>query len=238
MTDHHEGPFSRTERLLGSDALRKLQGSTAAVFGLGGVGGSCAEALGRAGIGRMLLIDHDIVQPSNLNRQVLALHSTLGKRKAEVMAERLLDINPSLQIEVFPVFYSSQTAHLVPLEACDVVIDCVDTLEAKLLLAARSEEKGFLLLSAMGAGNRQDPLRFQFADIYDTSVCPLARRMRKACRERGISRLRVLYSTEEPLSLKTNQGTVRPSPGSLPFVPPVAGMALAGEAVRLLLLKP
>ncbi|MGI6686882.1 MAG: tRNA threonylcarbamoyladenosine dehydratase [Christensenellales bacterium] len=233
-----ESPFARTASLLGEEAIQLLQRKTVAVFGLGGVGGSCAEALARSGIGRLILVDHDIIQPSNLNRQVVALHSTLGQPKAQVMAARVRDINPAIQADPYLIFYHQETADSIPLETCDAVVDCVDSLEAKLLLARQAQEMGFILLSAMGAGNRQDPMGFKFADIYETSVCPLARRMRKACREQGIPSLRVLYSTEPPLSTKTDQGMLHPSIGSLPYVPPAAGMALAGETVRLLLLKP
>lgn len=234
-----EGPFSRTEALLGTEGVQKLRRSALAVFGLGGVGGSCAEALARAGVGRLILVDHDRVQPSNLNRQAAALHSTLGMRKVDALGKRLLDINPDLRIDAYPVFYSRDSESSVPLNDCDGVIDCMDSLEAKLLLAEAAQQADFFLLSAMGAGNRQDPLRFRFADIYATHTCPLARRMRKACRERGIASLRVLYSDEEPMAPKTDQGSnPRPILGSLPFVPPAAGMALAGEAVRLLLLRP
>ena len=237
MNINQESPFVRSASLLGEEAIEVLHRSTVAVFGLGGVGGSCAEALARSGVGRLILVDHDIIQPSNLNRQLIALRSTLGQSKVQVMASRARDINPAIKAEPYPVFYSQDTAESIPLDSCDAVIDCVDTLEAKLLLAQKAQDMGFILLSAMGAGNRQNPMGFKFADIYETSVCPLARRMRKACRERGIPSLRVLYSTEEPMPIKTNQGTVRPSPGSLPFVPPAAGLALAAEAVRLLIRK-
>ncbi|MDD4080447.1 MAG: tRNA threonylcarbamoyladenosine dehydratase [Eubacteriales bacterium] len=233
----HESPFSRTEALLGQEGIRLLQNATMAVFGVGGVGGSCAEALTRCGVGRLILVDNDRIQPSNLNRQVIALHSTLGMLKTEAMRARLLDINPELKIDTYPFFYSPETQDMVPLDSCDAVIDCVDTLEAKLLLAKKAQTDDYIFLSAMGAGFRQDPLRFRFADIYETKSCPLARRMRKACRERGIKSIRVLYSEEEPMPRKTDPGMLRPPPGSLPFVPPVAGLALAGEAVRLLLQK-
>ncbi len=199
------------------------------------MGGSCAETLARFGVGRLILVDHDRVQLSNLNRQVIALYSTLGQLKTEATGARLRDINPAVRLDLCPVFYNRKTADSVPLDAADAVIDCVDTLEAKLLLAEKAQAGSFILLSAMGAGNRQDPLRFRFADIYQTQVCPLARRMRKACRERGIQRLRVLYSDEEPMPLNIKNASSRPTPGTLSHVPPVAGMALAGEAIRLLL---
>ena len=237
MTDHNESPFSRTEALLGPEGISRLQQATMAVFGLGGVGGSCAEALARCGVGRLILVDHDRVQPSNLNRQVIALHSTVGMLKTEALTNRLLDINPGLRIEAHPIFYGPDSQDQLNLTRCDAVIDCVDTLEAKLLLALKAQEADYIFLSAMGAGYRQNPLAFCFADIHETKTCPLARRMRKACRERGIDKLRVLYSEEEPLPRKTATQLLRPPPGSLPFVPPVAGLALAGEAVRLLLLK-
>lgn len=233
--NENESPFSRTEALLGKDGIRRLSRATIAVFGLGGVGGSCAEALARSGVGHLILVDHDRVQPSNLNRQAIALRSTLGMLKTEAAKARLLDINPELVIDVFPLFYDRDTADAVPLAGCDIVIDCMDTLEAKLLLAQTAQAAPFTLLSAMGAGNRLNPQRFRFADIYDTKVCPLARRMRKACRERGILRLRVLYSDEEPVPVRAAPGQPRPVVGSLAFVPPSAGMALAGEAVRLLI---
>ncbi len=235
--DPHDSPFSRTEALLGKESVRMLQNCTMAVFGIGGVGGSCAEALARCGVGHLILVDFDHIQPSNLNRQVIALHSTLGMLKTEALRTRLLDINPDLKIDAYPVLYGPETQDMVPLDNCSAVIDCMDTLAAKLLLTQKAQIADFIFLSAMGAGFRQDPLRFRFADSYETKSCPLARRMRKACREHGIKRLRVLYSEEEPMPRKTNPGMQRPPPGSLPFVPPVAGLALAGEAVRLLLLK-
>lgn len=226
--------FSRTISVIGLPAFQRLQAAHVAVVGLGGVGAACAEALVRSGVGRITLMDHDTVSLSNLNRQLIALHSTLGQQKTAVCARRFLDINPDLQLKALPQFYGEDTRHLLDFEGLDAVADCVDTLSAKLLLAKEALRHEVYILSCLGAGNRLDATRLRFADIYQTSVCPLARRMRKACREQGIPALQVLYSAEEPVKAVTAEEKGRHAPGSVAFVPPVAGMMMAGEIIRRL----
>jgi len=227
--------FSRTIALLGLPAFERLQAARVAVLGVGGVGAACAEALVRGGVGQVALVDHDSVSPSNLNRQLIALHSTLGQLKTAACKRRLLDIAPEAQVDEYPLFYEESTALALPLDGFDAVADCMDTLASKLLLARRALDANTYLISCMGAGNRLDPTRFQVADIYQTSGCPLARRMRKACREAGIPALRVLYSTEAPLRGVTAQAHGRHVPGTVSFVPPVAGMMMAGDIIRYLM---
>lgn len=242
--------FSRTALLLGTPGVERLHRSRVAVFGIGGVGGYAAEALVRSGLGAIDLFDDDRICLTNLNRQVIALRSTVGRYKAEVMAERLRDINPDVKVGVHKLFYMPDTAQEVDLSAYDYVIDAVDTVTAKLTLICRADALGVPVISAMGAGNKLDPTRLTVADIYETSVCPLARVMRRELRRRGIRHLKVVYSTEPPiktdddpaLSCKTHcicpPGTVRKCtvrrdiPGSTAFVPPVMGLIIAGEVAR------
>ena len=193
--------FSRTELLIGSEGLKRLKASRVAVFGIGGVGGYAAEALVRSGLGAIDLFDDDRICLTNLNRQVIALRSTVGRYKAEVMAERLLDINPQAQVHSFKMFYMPDTADSVDLSQYDYVIDAVDTVTAKLELIARAHSLGVPIISAMGAGNKLDPTRLRVADIFETSVCPLARVMRHELRKRGIPRLKVVFSDEPPIKL-------------------------------------
>lgn len=220
-----EGRFSRTEQLLGKEALARLAKARVAVFGIGGVGGHAAEALGRSGVGFLDLYDKDTVSLSNINRQAAALESTLGEPKAEVMRRRILDINPEAQVRAIPCFYLPETAGAFDLGEYDYIVDAVDTVTAKLELAVRAKEAKVPIISCMGAGNKLDPTRFEVADLYQTSVCPLAKVMRRECRVRGIERLKVVYSKEEPVIRKA-------VPGSVAFVPPVAGLILAGEVVK------
>ena len=224
--------FARTISVIGLPAFQRLQAAHVAVIGVGGVGAACAEALVRSGVGRITLMDHDTVALTNLNRQLIALHSTLGQQKTAVCAQRLLDINPDVKLTALPLFYGEETGDQLDFSKLDAVADCVDTLSAKLLLAREALLHDVFLLSCMGAGNRLDSTRLQFADIYQTSVCPLARRMRKACREQGIPALKVLFSTEEPVKAVTATDQGRHAPGSVAFVPPVAGMMMAGEIIR------
>ena len=193
--------FSRTELLIGSEGLKRLKASRVAVFGIGGVGGYAAEALVRSGLGAIDLFDDDRICLTNLNRQVIALRSTVGRYKAEVMAERLLDINPQAQVHSFKMFYMPDTADSVDLSQYDYVIDAVDTVTAKLELIARAHSLGVPIISAMGAGNKLDPTRLRVADIFETSVCPLARVMRHELRKRGIPRLKVVFSDEPPIKI-------------------------------------
>lgn len=222
--------FSRTVSLIGEESFAKLKRAKVAVFGLGGVGSYVAEALARCGVGALALIDADTVEESNCNRQLVALRSTIGKRKVEVMRERISEINSACDVAAYPVFYLPENAGEFHLSEYDAVADAIDTVTAKIELAVRAEREGFFLISAMGTGNKLDPSKFEVADIYRTSVCPLARVMRRELKARGVKGLRVVYSTEEP---KVSAfGRV---PGSVSFVPPVAGMLMAGEIVRYLL---
>lgn len=229
-----DADFSRTEQLLGAEAMRRLQGATVAVFGIGGVGSYTAEALVRGGIGQIWLIDADTVSPSNVNRQLVALQSTVGFAKVDVMAARAADISPHCTVRTFPLFYDEQTADRVPLQGLTYVVDAIDTVSSKLLLAERCAAAGVPEISCMGAGNKLDPMRFEVADIARTSVCPLARAMRTALRKRGIEHLKVVYSKEPPVHppLPAAEAAARPVPGSVSFVPSVAGLLLAAEVIR------
>ena len=233
--------FSRTELLLGLEAMERLRRAQVLVFGIGGVGAYAAEALARSGVGRLILVDHDTVSLSNLNRQLIATHETVGRRKVDVMKERILSINPSAEVEARAEFLTEETLAAFPLAACDYIVDAIDTVSSKLALAQRAEALGVPLISCMGAGNKLDPSQFRFADVYETSVCPLARVMRRELKARGVKKLRVLYSTEPPLKpvvpevlLRENPGK-RQLPGSVAFVPSVAGLMIGGEVVRTLI---
>ena len=229
--------FSRTAMLLGEEGVERLMGATVAVFGLGGVGGQCAEALCRAGVGRLLLIDGDEVARSNINRQVIATENTIGMRKTAAAKERLLSINPQLDAVEYDIFYSAETADSIDLSGCACIVDAIDTVTAKLLLIERAQAMGIPVISCMGAGNKLDPSRFEVTDIYKTQMCPLARVMRKELKKRGIPSLRVVYSQEEAIK---PQGEVTDSvrrsvPGSASFCAPAAGLLAASEAVRMIL---
>ena len=228
--------FSRTRLLLGDDAMDILARSRVAVFGLGGVGGYAAEALARSGIGALDLIDHDTVSPTNINRQLFALHSTLGQPKAEAARARLLDINPNLQCRAIQSFYGPDTAADFDFTQYDYIVDAIDTVSAKLALIAQAKAAGTPILCCLGTGNKLDPSRFQITDISKTSVCPLARVMRKECAKRGFRDVKVLFSTEEPLNPglpdteELPQGR-RSLPGSISFVPPAAGLLIARQVI-------
>ncbi len=230
--------LERTERLLGQEAMERLRRARVAVFGIGGVGGYAAEALARSGVGALDLVDRDVVSRSNLNRQIIALHSTLGRSKVEVMRERILDINPAAQVRVWKLFYLPETAGQFDFRQYDYVVDAVDTVTAKLELALRAREAGVPLISCMGAGNKLDPTAFRVADIGETSGCPLARVMRRELRKRGVEHLKVVYSPEPPRKPRAEAGETaetpegRPSPGSVAFVPSVAGLVAAGAVIR------
>ena len=234
--------FSRTTLLLGRDNMERLKNSRVAVFGIGGVGGHCAEALCRNGIGALDLFDGDIVDITNLNRQIIATHKTVGRDKAEVMRERLLDINPDAVINARKLFYLPETASEVDLSVYDYVVDAVDTMAAKLELVCRATALGVPVISSMGAANKLNPAAFEVADIYKTSVCPMARIMRHELRKRGIESLKVVYSKEPPLKPQNDDTQSdgpatgrRQTPASNAFVPPVAGLIIAGEVIRDLL---
>ncbi|MEG0804024.1 MAG: tRNA threonylcarbamoyladenosine dehydratase, partial [Pygmaiobacter sp.] len=205
---------------------------------VGGVGGFAAEALCRAGVGAISLFDADTISRSNLNRQIIALQSTIGKEKTAVMAERMRDINPDILVSPHAVFYDAATAEEFPLSAYDYILDAIDTVSSKLLLIERAAAAGVPIISAMGAGNKLDPSRFEVADISKTSVCPLARVMRRELKQRGIFHLKVVYSSEPPLTPHTEPTDLRrPTPGSLSFVPGAAGLCLAGAVVRDLIAR-
>ena len=217
---------SRTRQLLGQKALDKLADSRVAVFGLGGVGGYVAEGLARSGIGALDLIDYDTIAPSNLNRQILALHSTLGAFKTDVAEKRVADIAPGCRVKKWNLFYLPDTEKLIDFCKFDYIVDAIDNITGKLLIIKNAQEAGIPVISSMGTGNKLDASALQVADLYDTSVCPLARVMRRECRKRGIRSLKVVYSTERPVSTGTSV------PASIAFVPAAAGMILAGQVVR------
>lgn len=242
--------FSRTQLLYGEDAMKKLESSKVAVFGVGGVGGYVCEALVRSGIGAFELIDDDKVCLTNLNRQIHATRETIGKYKAEVMKDRMLSINPHADIIAHKCFFLPENADEFPFEDYDYVIDCVDTVTAKIEIIVRCKQLGIPVISAMGAGNKLDASRFQVADIYETTMCPLARVMRRELKKRGVKDLKVVFSDEKPtrpiedmaISCRTNcicpPGAQhkcterRDIPGSTAFVPAVAGLIMAGEVVN------
>ena len=225
--------WSRTSRIYGDQAVEKLAFSRVAVFGVGGVGGYACEALARAGIGQIDIFDKDTVSLSNINRQIIALHSTVGMSKVEVMKARILDINPDCKVVAHEVFYLPENADEFDLSDYDYIIDAVDTVSAKLEIVTRASNIGIPVISAMGAGNKTDPTRFEVSDVYKTEVCPLAKVMRRELKARGVKKLKVVYSKEEPI--KSNVIDIesgKPSPGSLPFVPSVMGLIIAGEVVK------
>ncbi|MBP3370331.1 MAG: tRNA threonylcarbamoyladenosine dehydratase [Clostridia bacterium] len=231
--------FEREALLWGNDAIEKLKDSYVALFGVGGVGSYAAEALARSGVGRILLVDSDTVSLSNINRQLCALHSTVGQFKVDVVAERLLDINPALSINTRRDFVLPENIDSFEFEKFDYVIDAIDTVSAKIAIAERCNTVGTPLISSMGTGNKQDPTAIKVTDISKTNTCPLARVMRRELKKRGISHLRVVYSEEEPMipleRITTDGGKV--VPGSLAFVPSVAGLIAAGEAVKHIVSK-
>ncbi|MCM1373691.1 MAG: tRNA threonylcarbamoyladenosine dehydratase [Muribaculum sp.] len=234
--------FSRTRLLLGDDAMKRLAAARVAVFGIGGVGGHAAEALARSGVGQIDLIDSDKVSESNINRQLIATYSTVGRYKVDVMEERIRDINPQAVVHIYRCFLLPENAQQFPFSDYDYVVDAVDTVTAKLELVMRAKAAGVSIISSMGAGNKLDASAFRIADIYQTSVCPLAKVMRRELKKRGVESLKVVYSQEPPL--EPERGDVaqvereavpagrRAIPGSVAFVPSVAGLIMAGEVVR------
>lgn len=237
--------FVRTQMLLGAEGMEKLKKARVAIFGIGGVGGYVAEALARSGVGAFELIDNDTVALSNLNRQIIALQSTVGRYKTEVMKERILEINQQAQVQVRECFFLPENADTFDFSSYDYVVDAVDTVTAKIELVMRAQAAGVPIISSMGTGNKLNPAMLQVADIYKTKVCPLAKVMRKELKARGVKHLKVVYSEELPLTpqsaengtdgqKKSEAGTPirRATPGSTAFVPPVAGMILASEVVK------
>jgi len=242
--------FSRTQLLLGPDAMDKLSTSLVAVFGIGGVGSFSAEALARSGVGGIALFDDDVVCLTNINRQLIATVSTVGKPKVEVMRDRILDINPEVLVEVNAVFYGADNADQYDLSRYSYIIDAIDTVSSKIVLIERAKAANVPIISCMGAGNKLDPTQFEVSDIYKTSVCPLAKVMRRELRARGVESLKVVYSKEIPSPLlvseeiscknncicppgsQRNCAVRRQVPGSISFVPSVAGLILAGEVIK------
>ena len=226
--------FERTRLLIGADGIAKLNRSHVAVFGIGGVGGYVCEALARSGVGEFDLIDNDTVAESNLNRQIIALHSTVGRHKVDVMCERMKDINPDVRINVHKCFFLPENSSGFSFEEYDYVVDAVDTVTAKIELIMKARECNVPVISSMGAGNKLDAGMFKVADIYETSVCPLAKVMRRECKKRGIESLKVVYSREEPKALCYDvQGdNGKKIPGSTAFAPSVAGLIMAGEIIN------
>ena len=242
--------FVRTELQLGADAMETLAHARVAVFGVGGVGGYVVEALARSGVGALDLIDDDRVSLSNINRQILATHSTVGRHKVDVAAERVRDINPHAVVKTWKTFYTPQTAELFDFTQYDYVVDAIDTVTGKLALVQQAQAAGVMVISAMGAGNKLDASQFRVADIYKTKVCPLAKVMRRELKKRGVKKLKVVYSEEQPIrpvedmaiSCRTHcicpPGAAhkcterRDIPGSVAFVPSVAGLIIAGEVVK------
>ena len=233
-----ENQFCRTELLLGKEGLEHLADAKVAVFGIGGVGGFAVEALARSGIGAFVLVDDDQVCLSNLNRQIIATHNTIGKNKVDVMAERIAEINPQARVERRKCFYLPENADTFDFSGYSYVIDAVDTVTAKLEIIEQAQKSNVPVISCMGAGNKLDPTKFEVADIYRTDTCPLARVMRRELKKRGIKHLKVVYSKEVPVQPKETEfmetkGTAnRPAPGSIAFVPSVAGLILAGEVIK------
>ncbi|NLX63337.1 MAG: tRNA threonylcarbamoyladenosine dehydratase [Clostridiaceae bacterium] len=247
--------FSRTELLIGKEGLEKLKNSKVAVFGIGGVGTFVVEGLVRSGVGRFVLVDDDLICLTNLNRQIHATRKTIGKVKVEIMKERILDINPHAEVEAIRCFYLPEKADELIRDDYDYIVDAVDTVTAKVDLVVQAKKRGIPIISSMGAGNKLDPTKFQVADIYETTVDPLAKVMRKELRQRGIESLKVVYSTEQPIKPRESEenscsancicpkGTQRKCsvrnqvPGSISFVPSVAGLIIAGEVIKDLLAK-
>ena len=227
--------YSRTERMLGKDAVERLKNARVAVFGVGGVGGFCIEALARAGVGALDLIDSDTVAESNLNRQIIATRETIGEYKTTVMKNRILSINPEVKITTYNLFFDNNTSHLFDFSAYDYVVDAIDSVRGKIEIIKLSKAASTRVISCMGAGNKLDPTMFEIADIEKTSVCPLARAVRTELKKLGIRGVKVLFSKEPPVLPKTE--AVDHAPGSISFVPSVAGLIIAGEVIKDIALR-
>ena len=225
--------FSRSAMIVGEEALEKLAACRIALFGVGGVGGFALEALARCAVGEIDLIDNDTVNITNINRQIIALHTTVGKYKVDVAKERAMDINPDAKINVYKTFYLPENSAQFDFSKYDYVIDCVDTVTAKLEIVQNAKRAGVPVISCMGTGNKLDPTRFEVSDIYKTSVCPLSKVMRRELKKRNIDSLKVVYSKEEPVNLAVpKNGEERIPPASVSFVPSVAGLIIAGEVIK------
>ena len=225
--------FSRTEILIGDEGLKKLKNSRVAVFGVGGVGGYVVEALARSGVGKLDLIDNDDVCLSNINRQIIATHSTIGRAKVDVAKERVLDINPDIKVTTYKTFYTPETKNAFDFSKYDYVIDAIDTVVGKISLIEEAKKAGVPVICAMGAGNKLDPTKFEVADISKTEVCPLARVIRTELKKRKIKGVKVVYSKERPLKSDIkDEKTKKQIPGSVSFVPSVMGLIIAGEVIK------
>ena len=226
----------RTEMLLGRENVEKLKSKRVIVFGVGGVGGYTCEELARTGVGHIDVVDNDTVSLSNINRQIIALHSTVEKYKIDVMKERIFDINPNICVNTYNVFFSPETSHLFDFSQYDYVVDAIDTVKGKIELAVLCQEMGTPIISSMGAGNKLDPCAFKISDIYKTSVCPLARVMRTELKKRNVKKLKVVYSEEKPISREIAEGeSNKRVPASCAFIPSVVGLIVASEVIKDLL---
>lgn len=229
--------YSRTELLIGEEGVKQLKEATVMVFGVGGVGSHCIEALARSGVGHLILIDNDTVSLTNINRQSIAYHSTIGRYKTQVMKERIHDIDPAIQVTTHEIFVLPDNMDFLFEQKIDYIIDAIDTVSAKIAIAENALAREIPIISSMGTGNKLHPELFQIADLEQTSVCPLCRVMRKGLKARGITHLKVLYSREKPVDISgrttgEDKGKRRAVPGSISFVPPVAGLMIAGEVIR------
>lgn len=236
-----QNQFTRTELLLGSENIKRLKKCKVAVFGIGGVGSYTVEGLARSGIGIFTLFDKDVVDITNINRQIIATNSTIGKPKVEIMRERIIDINPEASVEAHQCFYTKENADEYDLSNYDFIVDAIDTVTSKIELIVRAKKNGVPIISSMGAGNKLDPTKLEVDDIYKTSVCPLARVMRRELKARNIKKLKVVYSKELPIKHNNNVNMEsegkRQVPGSVSFVPSVAGLIIAGEVIKDLIKK-
>ena len=227
--------FSRTEMLIGKEAIKKLSNSKVAIFGIGGVGTYVAEALARCGVGKFILVDNDKVAITNINRQIIATTKTIGQYKVDLMKQRILDINPNAEVETYKTFYMPDCEEKILNDSVNYVVDAIDTVTAKIFLIEEATRLNIPVISSMGTGNKLDPSKFEITDIYKTSVCPLAKVMRKELRQRNIKKLNVLYSKEEPIKPKENaeeQTNKKHLPGSIAFSPSVAGLMIASKVVK------
>ena len=227
-----EEQFSRTELLIGKDGVEKLKKSKVAIFGLGGVGSYVVEALARSGVGNFILVDNDIISETNINRQIIATYKTIGKPKIQIEKERILEINPNAKVKIFKEFFMPESPDFFD-KNVSYIVDAIDTITAKIELVVRAKKMNKPIISCMGTGNKLDPTKFEITDIYKTSVCPLAKVMRKELKKRGITHLKVLYSKEEPIKHDIESRT----PASISFVPSVAGMMIAGEVIKDIIKK-
>ena len=233
--DEMDERFSRTEALIGSESLNKLKNAKVAIFGIGGVGGYVLEGLVRSGVGELLLVDSDTVALTNINRQIIANDESVGKYKVEVAKERAKSINPDVKIDTRIAFFSAETENDFDFSHYDYIVDAIDTVSSKIALIMKAEREGAKIISSMGTGNKLNPLAFEITDIYKTSVCPLARVMRAELKKRGVKKLKVLFSKEEPikaLASDSDAPKTRHAPASISFVPSVAGLAIAGEVIK------